>query len=257
MLYGNTLLGNFHGLQRGAVTPSDTPPRGWTGAYLPVFDGRKQRVRELWHRRGQLVARLTTETPDGARKLVWHVLEGAATVAQARAAMTDLTQKRREGDLIAHSPADGIPWTRVVNRQWDLVPREHFGLLLRCACSPRFFQGRSAQEGESGAPLKNAAQFADYLRFLLHTGAPEKEALAVCWRDVDFERKQLTIASELDLAGRVGRWTDWTLIRAVPGELDLETRREDRRTGKEAARKGPGTNCGDTRGAHQGKAMAR
>ena len=47
-----------------------------------------------------------------------------------------------------------------------------------------------------GSPVtKNGPQFNDYLRFLAYSGAREKEALAVRWQDVDFEREQLTIGA--------------------------------------------------------------
>jgi hypothetical protein len=59
--------------------------------YLPVFDGRKRRIRGLWQRSSSLVARLTSETPDGRKKRVWHVL--AQSVAEAKQAMADLDWK--------------------------------------------------------------------------------------------------------------------------------------------------------------------
>lgn len=52
--------------------------------------------------------------------------------------------------------------------------------------------------------------FADYLRFLAYTGAREKEALAVSWRAVDFERRAVLIG-EAGLTKNSGhRWIEWS-----------------------------------------------
>ena len=58
--------------------------------------------------------------------------------------------------------------------------REHFGALLAAV---------------TAETTKNAPLFRFYLRFLALTGAREKEALAVRWADVDFERETVTIGS--------------------------------------------------------------
>jgi integrase len=50
---------------------------------------------------------------------------------------------------------------------------------------------------------KNAALLKFYLRFLALTGAREKEALAVGWADVDFERRLVTISA--DGSAKTGR----------------------------------------------------
>lgn len=73
--------------------------------YLPVFDGRKRRIRGLWQRNNSFVARLTTETPDGRKKLVWHVLSEAQSVAEAKQAMADLDLQRRQSVLVARGEA--------------------------------------------------------------------------------------------------------------------------------------------------------
>ncbi|MCC6698742.1 MAG: site-specific integrase [Candidatus Hydrogenedentes bacterium] len=257
-------------------------------SYLPVFDGRKRRVRGLWQRNGTFVARLTTETPDGRKKLVWHVLKDAQSVSEARQAMADLETQRRQSVLVTRgeaprfadfvarytagpmatkrsstqaketthltwwqqrlgalrldqirrshvlagledlekgnaaartrnlyaitlrncfkyamglghlgaSPADGITWLKPEGKKRDLVEAETFERLLRAAASPSFHRSRLARSGEAPAPLKNAEQFADYLRFLLYTGAREKEALRVRWKDVDFDRQLVAIGAD-------------------------------------------------------------
>ncbi len=57
--------------------------------YPPVFDGRKRRIRGLWQRSSSLVARLTTETPDGRKKRVWHVPETAHQAKNAEVRHVD------------------------------------------------------------------------------------------------------------------------------------------------------------------------
>ena len=57
--------------------------------YPPVFGGRKRRIRGLCQRNSSWVARLTTETPDGREKRVWHVLETAHQAKNAEVRHVD------------------------------------------------------------------------------------------------------------------------------------------------------------------------
>lgn len=61
-----------------------------------------------------------------------------------------------------------------------LIADDEFKKLLKDARSPK---------------LKNGQQLADYLQFLAFTGAREKEALAVRWEDVNFDRQVVAIGS--------------------------------------------------------------
>ena len=54
--------------------------------YLPAFDSRKRRIRGLWQRGSSSVARVTTKTPDGPKKLVGHVPDAARSVAEPKQA---------------------------------------------------------------------------------------------------------------------------------------------------------------------------
>jgi integrase len=63
---------------------------------------------------------------------------------------------------------------------------------------------------EDGTPItKNWLQFCDYIRLLAYCGAREQEALALRWRDVDFEREQLTIGSDGDTKNKTARKVDF------------------------------------------------
>jgi len=57
--------------------------------------------------------------------------------------------------------------------------------------------------------IKNAALFSDYVKLLALCGARRNEALALRWRDVDFEQEQMTIGSEGDTKNREHRVVDF------------------------------------------------
>ncbi len=97
---------------------------------------------------------------------------------------------------IGASPAEGIAWLKAPTLKRELVTAEAFERLIAAAASPRFERSRYVGPEVQGSPLKNAAQFADYLRFLRYTGAREKEALRVRWRDVDFDRGLVAIGAD-------------------------------------------------------------
>ena len=290
------------------------PRRG--GGYEKVRDGRKQPVRGLWRRGGRFVARLTTETPSGRKKLVWHVLADAQTVPEAKQAMADLDRARQTGGLLARgeaptfaefadrylseraslkakatadketthlawwrerigalrldkvrkahvvtgleqldkagkaaqtrnlylislrnlvayareleligvSPADGITWRRAPVRQRHLVSREDFERVIAVTAEARFCHSRIAYASEPAGPLKNAAQFADYVRFLIFSGAREKEALRVRWADVDFSQRLVVIGAAGDSKNRTPRHVDFNA--SLAGHLaDMSERR--------------------------------
>lgn len=242
----------------------------------------------MWRRNSSFVARLITERPNGRKKQVWHVLNEAQTVAEAKLSMADLDLQRRQSVLVARgeaprfddfvekymagpmankrtatqakettqltwwqerlgaprhhqirrshvvagleelerakaaprnrnlyaislqnlfkyalslghlgsSPADGISWLKPDGKKRDLMEGETFQRLIQAAASPSFNRSSLARDGEVPTPLKNAHQFGDYVRFLLYTGAREKEALRVRWKDVDFNRNLVAIGAD-------------------------------------------------------------
>jgi integrase len=85
-----------------------------------------------------------------------------------------------EEGLIHDLPTHGLRPQKVSNRKRELIPLAHFLTVL------------SAAEGAT----KNSAQFADYFRFLLYSGAREKEALRIRWADVDFTNAQVAIGAD-------------------------------------------------------------
>jgi integrase len=71
------------------------------------------------------------------------------------------------------------------------------------------FATEANEAGEQVPVTKNAQQFADYCRLLAYSGAREKEALALRWADVDFERGQLTIGAAGDTKNSTARTVDF------------------------------------------------
>jgi len=97
---------------------------------------------------------------------------------------------------IGASPADAITWLKPTSRKREHPGAETFELLITAAASPRYLHRRLASSTEKGLRLKNADQFSDYLRFLLYTGAREKEALRVRLADMDFEQQRVTLGAD-------------------------------------------------------------
>lgn len=71
------------------------------------------------------------------------------------------------------------------------------------------FAKRENSKGVSVPVTKNAQEFVDYLRLLAFSGARRNEALRLRWRDVDFEREQLTVGAEGDAKNSHARVVDF------------------------------------------------
>ncbi len=82
--------------------------------------------------------------------------------------------------LIRDLPMHGMRDLKVTMRQRELVPLNAFLRVL--AAAP--------------AATKNAVEFTDYFRFLLYSGAREKETLRLRWSNVDFAEGQVVIGSD-------------------------------------------------------------
>lgn len=85
-----------------------------------------------------------------------------------------------EEGLIHDLPTHGLRPQKVSQRIREFIPLDHFLKVLGCA------------EGAT----KNAVQFVDYYRFLLYTGARERETLRIPWADVDFVNRQVAIGGD-------------------------------------------------------------
>ena len=114
-----------------------------------------------------------------------------------------------DGYLKSPLPCEGIPWQKTDVKHRTLVTASELDRLCEVVFKPMFYQGRLAQPGEPGKPLRNAQEFCDYIRFLQCTGARRDEALSVRWVDVDFERQLVTIGAEGQSKNRQPRHVDF------------------------------------------------
>ena len=90
---------------------------------------------------------------------------------------------RRDGH-IKHSPADEVEWFKTEKKAHRLYSPDGIDRLCDAALGPRYVEGRLAKADEKGAPLRNSAQFCDYIRFLQYSGAREQEALRIRWQEL-------------------------------------------------------------------------
>ena len=119
-----------------------------------------------------------------------------------------LKAAKRDGYLATLPTAD-IEWQRTEHKARRLYTLADIESVCDAAFKPLFAESRLAADGETGQPLKNAQQLADYLHFLAYCGAREQEALGIRWADVDFERKLLTIGADGDTKNREARRVDF------------------------------------------------
>jgi integrase len=77
-----------------------------------------------------------------------------------------------------------------------LVSAEEIERVCGAAFAPAYLQGRLIKQNEAGKPLKNAQQFADYLRLMAYCGSRMSETLRLKWTDVDWKNQQLTVGSD-------------------------------------------------------------
>ena len=119
-----------------------------------------------------------------------------------------LKAAKRDGYLKT-LPSEDIAWQRTEIKARRLHTLTEIESICTAAFKPLYDGGHLAESGETGQPLKNAQQLADYLRFLAYSGAREQEALRVRWADVDFERCLLTIGADGDTKNREARRVDF------------------------------------------------
>jgi len=71
------------------------------------------------------------------------------------------------------------------------------------------FRTKTNEKGVVVPVTKNAQELVDYLKLLAYSGARRNEALRLRWRDVDFEREQLTIGADGDTKNSRARVVDF------------------------------------------------
>ncbi len=108
-------------------------------------------------------------------------------------AIRNVLKRGQEEGLIRELPTAGLRALRSSQPKRELLPIEHFERVLAVATETR----------------RNGAEFCDYYRLLLYTGAREKEGLNLRWDDVDFKARQLTIGWDAKLKGHECRRVDF------------------------------------------------
>ncbi|MBI5800262.1 MAG: tyrosine-type recombinase/integrase [Verrucomicrobia bacterium] len=96
--------------------------------------------------------------------------------------------------------------------------------ICAAAFRPVFAGGELAKPGEIGAPLKNAQQFADFVRLLASCGSRMSETLRLKWSDVDWGISQLTVGSDGLAKNYHERKVDFN-PRLKAHLIDMQTRR--------------------------------
>lgn len=105
---------------------------------------------------------------------------------------------------IQRLPTEGLRplKTKTIKRQL-ITPAD-----LETVCAAAF-ETKKNEKGEEVPLTKNAQQFVDFIRFMAYSGARRNEALAMRWRDVDFDNEQLTIGAAGDTKNSKPRTVDF------------------------------------------------
>ena len=135
--------------------------------------------------------------------------KSARTANLALVCLRNVLKAARIDGHLKGNPADGLSWFKTEKKAHRLYSPDEIDRLCQAALAPRFFEGRIAKEGETGAPLKNGVQFCDYIRFLQYGGAREAEALRVRWQDVDTQQGHVIIGAEGDAKNSEFRAVDF------------------------------------------------
>lgn len=122
--------------------------------------------------------------------------------------LRNVLKEAKDDGLIVHLPTEGIRPRKV---------RTPVRSLLSPAEIEKLFQGAAKCS-------KNSAQLLDYLRLLAYSGARRDEALALKWRDVNFDRKFIRIGADGSTKNSKARHIDFN-PRLEAHLKDMATRR--------------------------------
>ena len=131
---------------------------------------------------------------------------------------TCLKHARQDG-WIQRLPTDGLKPLKVVTPK-----RPFFGVAQLDAICNAAVDTRRNTSGETVPVTKNGVQFVDYIRLLSYCGARRKEALALRWKDVDFDGKLLTIGNDGDTKNSQARTVNFN-AKLKAHLLDMKSRK--------------------------------
>ena len=106
-----------------------------------------------------------------------------------------LNRAVKEGLLKAVTIGDHKP-LKCKPHQRELFTDAQVEKVCGAGFSPVYARGRMVPAGETGMPLKNARQFADFVHLLACCGARMSETLRLKWNDVDWLNRQLKVGSD-------------------------------------------------------------
>ncbi|MEN9574805.1 MAG: hypothetical protein RL514_2660 [Verrucomicrobiota bacterium] len=143
--------------------------------------------------------RLHRITPKMVDKFLAHrQSEGVSprTVNLAVTCLRNVLDRARQEKLIKSLPTEN-------RRPLKYKPRERPGFndaevesICMAGFRPVFAGGKLAKPGEPGVPLKNAQQFADFVRLLAGCGSRMSETLRLKWSDVHWDLGQLHVGTD-------------------------------------------------------------
>lgn len=113
-------------------------------------------------------------------------------------------KRAMEDGLIQRLPTEGMRPLKTSTPKRPLFTTADLDQI--CAAA---FETKLDKKGNAVPVTENARQFVDYVKLMAFSGARRNEALTLRWRDVDFERGQLTIGATGDTKNRSARVVDF------------------------------------------------
>ena len=124
-------------------------------------------------------------------------------------ALRNVIKRAIDDEYLTDSPLKNLRPVETETKSRDLVNAEQIDRLCNAAFECRYFRKRLAKPGEPGKPLKNAQQFADYIRLMAACGSRRDETLRLRWSGVNWDLKQLTIGADGLSKNRKSRVVDF------------------------------------------------
>ncbi|MDB6125212.1 MAG: Integrase family protein [Pedosphaera sp.] len=133
----------------------------------------------------------------------------ARTVNLEVTVLRNVLNKAIDDKWLTQLPTENLRPLKTTTRKRNFTTSAEIERLCHLALQPIYHEGRLAPPGEEGEPLQNGQQFADYIRLMTYCGARLAETLRLCWKDVNWEKRQLTIGAEGDAKNRKWRVVDF------------------------------------------------
>lgn len=111
-------------------------------------------------------------------------------------ALRNILMRALDDGWLKTLPLENLRPLKAVSKRRPRVTLPDIERICDATFKALYFENRLARPGETGRPLKNAQQFADYMRVMALCGSRRDESLRVKWSDVDFDRRPLTIGAD-------------------------------------------------------------